>query len=676
MHKLSRKKISLAVAALAAVSWIADAPAQKVVTKTPPPAQTSKTPTSREDRAQAYAKLLEGQRYLLQLQAVRETEAAAVVQKARTAFQEAARLDPTFAEAHTALARLAFEFPPQDLELAEREATLAVKLNPDNYGAQHILARFYSLVSGLRNQRQNRPAVEKALAALKEVVRLAPNDGEAWALLGELSLLAGRPEEAVRAFTRWTATPAVPDSRFFQFVTNGRRLSSDTAYSRLGEALIAAGRPAEAILPIRRAMELNNESDDYPRQLIKALEASGDTQQAVREMERIVATNPSNGDLLRLLARMKANAGQTDEAVRLLNAVLGKLPANHRERPLLRLNLAQIYAGAGRNDEAVAVYQTMLDERGITNELLQEDDPREFATTILGRVIDLQKNAGNYTAAQTTIARLRRLLGPTDSTADEQSIELLRETGRREEALAETRAARVKFPQDERFPRTEALLLTDLGRVEEGAKILRAGLTGTPADFGAYIYLSTIYAQARRGPEAVAAGQKALSLIPADLPQRESLERAALLTLSTAQERAGDHAGAEASLRRVLAQEADNTTALNNLGYFLVERNERLPEAIALIQRAVKAEPDNASFLDSLGWAYFKMDNLPEAERYLTNAVRRNPLSVAIQEHLGDLYQKLGKPEQARNAWQKALTLAHEPETSSRLQNKLDGKTK
>lgn len=642
--------------------------------KVQPPQKVKVAPVSRENRAQAYAKLLEGQRLLLQLRGARENEVPQLIQQARAAFQESAKLDPNFAEAHTALARLAFEYPPQDLELAEREATLAVRLNPNNYGAQRILARFYTLISGLRNKTRNPPAIEKAITALQAVVRLAPNDTEGWALLGEFYLFTGKPEEAIKAFTRWTATPAVPDSRFFQFVTNGRTLTPDAAYSRLGEALLAAGRPADALLPIRRALELDSENEDYPRQLVKALEASGDGAQALREMERIAQANPDNGDFLRLLARMQTNAGRYDDAIKLLNNALAKLPKNHRERPVLRLMLAQVYASAGRSKDAVGVYQEMLTERDIENELLADDDSREFASNILLRVIEIQKNAGDFADAQASVDRLRRLLGPTDSTADEQNIELLRDTGRRDEALAAARAARIKFPQEERFARTEALLLTDLGRVEEGAKILQAGLSGSPSDFGSYLYLSTIYAQARRGPEAVAAGKKALSVIPADLPQRESLERVALLTLATAHERAGDYSAAEAALRRVLAQEPDNTTALNNLGYFLVERNERLPEAVKLIERAVKAEPENASFLDSLGWAYFKMDKLPEAERYLTAAARRNPTSAAIQEHLGDLYQKLGKTDEARAAWQKALKLATEPEAPNRLQGKISGK--
>ena len=160
----------------------------------------------------------------------------------------------------------------------------------------------------------------------------------------------------------------------------------------------------------------------------------------------------------------------------------------------------------------------------------------------------------------------------------------------------------------------------------------------------------------------------ALELAPADQPDIVST---ALIALSSAQERAGDAKGSEESLRRVLASEPDNATALNNLGYFLVERNERLSEALEMIQRAVKAEPTNSSFLDSLGWVQFKLGQFAEAERNLTEAARRSAGSATIQEHLGDLYSGQGKKEKARSAWQKSLSLARDGDQASRIKMKL-----
>ncbi|HMF58270.1 MAG TPA: tetratricopeptide repeat protein [Pyrinomonadaceae bacterium] len=93
-----------------------------------------------------------------------------------------------------------------------------------------------------------------------------------------------------------------------------------------------------------------------------------------------------------------------------------------------------------------------------------------------------------------------------------------------------------------------------------------------------------------------------------------------------------------------------------------------------MIQRAVRAEPTNSSFLDSLGWAHFKLGKLDEAERNLAEAAGRNATSLTIQEHLGDILERKGKVEQARSAWQKALSLATSNEDIGRIKAKLNNR--
>ncbi|HEV7844604.1 MAG TPA: tetratricopeptide repeat protein, partial [Pyrinomonadaceae bacterium] len=248
----------------------------------------------------------------------------------------------------------------------------------------------------------------------------------------------------------------------------------------------------------------------------------------------------------------------------------------------------------------------------------------------------------------------------------------LRDQGKKSEALQAVRSARQRYPEQTGFLRLEAQTLADLGRVDEGVTLLKTLLKGSSEDFDEYLAISALYLQAAHAQQAVEAARKALELATAGMPDRAE---EALIVLSSAQERAGDLKGSEESLRLILSRDPNNATALNNLGYFLVERNERLTEALELIQRAVRTNPTNSSFLDSLGWAYFKLGRLEEAERHLTEAARRNTTSVAIQEHLGDLYQRRGKTELARAAWQKALTLVVEAGDTARIRAKLSGKT-
>jgi tetratricopeptide (TPR) repeat protein len=125
-------------------------------------------------------------------------------------------------------------------------------------------------------------------------------------------------------------------------------------------------------------------------------------------------------------------------------------------------------------------------------------------------------------------------------------------------------------------------------------------------------------------------------------------------------------------LRAILERDPDNPVALNNLGYYLAERGERLPEALDLTKRAVTIEPNNGSYLDSLGWVYFQMGQLGEAQRYLEQALENQPNDATIHDHMGDLYLRQGRRDQARRSFERALSLSKEKEERQRIQRKLD----
>jgi len=633
--------------------------------------QTQQPQNARERRAQAYAKLLEGQGYYVRSRTGEMTVES--LRLAQAAFRQAAELDPTLAEAHTALGEMAFFFL-DDLQQAEQEGQAAVRINSDNLGAHRLLSRVYSIKSNLAEGKLDRAFADKAVTELREVIRVRPNDAEAWALLGEVQLALGRESEAVESFTKWATLPASVEGRFYQVVSKGRELSPDAANARLGEVLLRAGRAPEALAPIRRALGMEPENPRYLELLGSALEAGGGADQyVINELRAIVAQSPQNAAAVGMLARTQLRAGRVDDAVATMRAGIAAVrPGNDRDQLTLQLQLAQIYSDASRFEDAIAVHEELLKARGIGETRLASERDRRFATLVLRELFNLQQQAGQPEKALAVVERMRRVLGDTDPTADIQGVNLLRTQGKRDEALVAVRAARQRFPDEIRLLRLEAFTLADLGRVDAALELIRPRLKGEPGDYEEYVILASLLMNAGRGKEAIEAARKALEFAAADEPDQATN---ALLLLSSAQERAGDPKGSEETLRRILSKEPNNATALNNLGYFLAERNERLPEALELVQRAVRTEPSNPSFLDSLGWIYFRLGKLPEAERYLSDAARRNPASNTIQEHLGDLFQRLGDPQKARSAWQKALTLSVEAADADRIKAKLNGET-
>jgi tetratricopeptide (TPR) repeat protein len=647
------------------------APAQSALhtpgqTHPQPQTQTQTQPSSRERRAQAYAKLLEGQRYFEGVRTGSLTLES--LRRAQTAFQQAAELEPTLSEAHTALAEIYLIL--NDLTQAEQEGLAATHANPDSYGARRALARVYIIQSKLAEKNLDRPTADKAVAQLREVIRIYPNDAEAWALLAEFYVAANREKEAIEALRKWAALPASTEGRFYQVITQGRELTPDAANARLGEVLLGAGQTAEAVAAIRRAVAIEPENATYLQLLGEALEASGAADQSVvDELRRLVAQNPGNAATTQMLARAQARTGHVEDAAATLRGAIAAVkPGNDSDRFALQLQLVQIYEDASRYDDAVAVYEELLQSRNIKGTPLAGDRDKRFAVAVLVSIAGLRQQAGQTQEALAVFERMRGLLPDDDPTADIQKIEFLRSNGKRAEALEAVRAARRRFPEESRLLRLEAFTLAELGRAEEALGLVRPRLKGDAGDFEEYLFMSSLLISAGRGSEAVEAARKALSLAPADDPARNTN---ALIMLSSAQERAGDTKGAEATLRQVLAKDRNNPTALNNLGYFLTEHNRQLDEALGMIELAVRAEPSNPSFLDSLGWVYFKLGKLKEAERSLSEAARRNPASATIQEHLGDLFQRLGRQEKAQASWRKALSLTTEAADTARIKAKL-----
>jgi tetratricopeptide (TPR) repeat protein len=103
----------------------------------------------------------------------------------------------------------------------------------------------------------------------------------------------------------------------------------------------------------------------------------------------------------------------------------------------------------------------------------------------------------------------------------------------------------------------------------------------------------------------------------------------------------------------------------------MAERNERLDEALELIQRALEQDFWEGAYQDSLGWVYFQMGLFAEAREPMERAAREYPKDPIILEHLGDLYLRLDEQALAVSAWMRAL--AARPEKPEELRSKLAG---
>lgn len=122
-------------------------------------------------------------------------------------------------------------------------------------------------------------------------------------------------------------------------------------------------------------------------------------------------------------------------------------------------------------------------------------------------------------------------------------------------------------------------------------------------------------------------------------------------------ERSGQWEKAEADLALALKLRPEEPELLNYLGYAWIDRGERLQEAMAMVEKAVAANPRSGAIVDSLGWAHYRLGNYKKAVEVLEEAVELEAGDPEINNHLGDAYWMVGRKDEAGFQWRRVLTL-------------------
>lgn len=132
-------------------------------------------------------------------------------------------------------------------------------------------------------------------------------------------------------------------------------------------------------------------------------------------------------------------------------------------------------------------------------------------------------------------------------------------------------------------------------------------------------------------------------------------------------------------LEQVLDEFPDDTGAMNDLGYLWIDHEKNLGRGFTMIQKAVTAEPDNFAYLDSLGWAYFRLGQYEEAVSTLESAAKlAEGKDGTVLDHLGDAYLALGKKEKAVSSWKQATGVLQDEDDAeilSQVESKLKSHT-
>lgn len=201
-------------------------------------------------------------------------------------------------------------------------------------------------------------------------------------------------------------------------------------------------------------------------------------------------------------------------------------------------------------------------------------------------------------------------------------------------------------------------------------KVCEPGIEATPDALEFYYYLAIAYNQAEQPDSVVSICKRALEHTTADSKKEVVSNFYSILgDMYHTQKQMKE---AYAAYDSALVYNPSNIGALNNYAYYLSVERRDLDKAEEMSYKTVKAEPNNATYLDTYAWILFEKGNYAEARIYIDNAMKSDDeKSDVIVEHCGDIYYMTGDVDGALSYWKKALEMGSESKT---LKQKIEKK--
>ena len=593
----------------------------------------------------------------------RMLEDAGDVEGAIAAYKKAILADPTAADIPADLATLYLRESRANEAIAAAEQSL--KIAPNNRDGHRVLGTIYASMAGRAPDRQRggqnsgtQQTLARAVEHLEKAVEPSPNavvDPNLRAMLAQVHMAMSNYDKAipilvdlVKQEPGWQQGPGL-----------------------LVEAYSGAGRGADAVAWLEEAAPGNPQlytmlADFYGRERRWA-DAANAYEQALRR-------SPRSFDLRVRMASSLLNTGSRADVVKARDALREAVGMRGTdERALFLLSQAERRAGEreaaettarrlielnAKNPRGYYALAEALEEQRRLQPLVEALEPAvatfrsatdggNALVMLLPHLGFAYQELGQNDKAISTFEEARKL-SPDDPALAGYVIQAHLAAKNYGVAADLARAARGRNPKDLRLVRLEAQALRRAGKGAQALTLLEEVARAQPSEPEAHIMLAQGYVEANRAPQGVKVLQDAQAKFPG--------ETSVTFQLAAALDKQKRFSESEAQFLQLIAKEPDNAPALNYLGYMLAERGERLDESVQYLKRALAIDPENGSYLDSIGWAYFKDGKLDLALDNLKRAADRLMANSVVQSHYADVLFKLGKYDEAIDAWNRALS--------------------
>ena len=454
-----------------------------------------------------------------------------------------------------------------------------------------------------------------------------------------------------------------------------------TYVETLANTYLTQRKYPEAIVTLEKLYEKSRDREDVLGLLIQLYEQQGDYDNAIRTLGRLETIEGKSERLSYAKSNLYSQKGDKKAAIAEMKMLADQYPNDNNYRCLYANTL---YIN-GQKKRAVAIYEKVLKEEPSNRNaqmalLAYYNDQKDSvnANNMIERVL-FNKNA----TTDDRVALMRQVIGESEQTGGDstrvlQLFHRLLDMPESDSDMAIFCASYMnmkKMPNDsirlvlekvlEMSPDNVSVrmqLVNYAWQAEDRDRIIDLCKTArqyNPDEMAFYYYQGIAYYQKGELDNALNAFQNGIGVINSD--SNPAIVSDFYAVLGDIMHQKGMENESFAAYDSCLVWKDDNIGCLNNYAYHLSVKGIRLDEAERMSFRTVKAEPKNATYLDTYAWVLFKQKRYDEAQKYIDQTLENDSVpSAEVLEHAGDIYYHVGEKDRAVEFWQKALDTAFE----------------
>ena len=445
--------------------------------------------------------------------------------------------------------------------------------------------------------------------------------------------------------------------------------------------LYESSKPLKAIETYEKVIAIIGPDWNVLIRVAELYEKLGNLDAAVSSIEKLISLDPANVSLQKILIDFYQKSNKPDNALEVVNDILELTPddLDARERK------AQILISQEKWDLAADEYNYILKQKNVPLEIKVRIGASYFNRSLKDSSLTKVTKEFFQTIDKDTLDwQVKMFLGAVaiNEKRDSAAIEYFKVTTdlarwnvdawirlgglyfdnkKYEEAVKVMDEAIELFPDDFTINLILGLSLAQLDKHSEAKPYLKKSVELNPNDLNSLSSYAYTLSQLKENDLAINYLKQALTIKPDDVNL--------LGTLGLIYDAMKMWTECDSVYERALQIDSQNALVNNNFAYSLSERGERLKDALTMAEIAIAADPNNTSYLDTIGWVYFKLGNYREAKNNLEKAIEIGGERAVMLEHLGDIMFKLGDTQKAKLLWQKSYDL---DTTNVTLKSKID----